>query len=183
MYFHDRVLVDPVLYSLYDEDWVSFTKVAEFNDAQDAINALHTYNKYGFHKKEQFKVRDIIYRMIHKEISLHEAIMGILSVYNYSEWPDFQRVNKIILEAPMARVGIDEVTMQKLRLSRNVLFVRYSLIYDEFMKNEFFTSKQYTDAEFDELDVSDSVITIDRICKVVPDFGLLPNRVYEDISR
>ena len=183
IYFHIKTSFDKTLSVYYpDEDFVTITPVSEYNDPQEAIDALRTYSKYGFHSKEDFNVRDIIYRMIHKEITLHEAIMGILTVYSYSEWPDFQQVNKIILEAPMAKRGIDEITMQKLRHSNKILFIKYASIYDVFLVNDFFSAKEYADADYKELDVSEAVINIHNIVRTIP-VGNYPKIVDTDILK
>lgn len=152
-------------YTLYlnETDGVNdkLIKICQYPNPQDAINALNKFNKVGSHNKINVQISTIIIQYITNDISIHDMLVAIISLFGYRDSTKLQSLMGILQTYIIPSRCKDLPTL--LRNDIKSLRTRYgdvvppltfySDLYDLIVSYKFFSTKEFK-KDPDEIDLS-----------------------------
>lgn len=113
-----------------------------FDDPQVAINTLDKFVRTASHLKADISTREIVQRYMDDEIGLHDVIMGILTIYGFNAWPEFQDITTLAISygvdhSSRTLPGFFVQQLPKLAKSENHLYDLYNKLYEFTLLDDF----------------------------------------------
>lgn len=125
--------------------------VAEYEDVNDALAALHAFKSVGYHTKTAYALYQSLQNYINGIYGINEAITGMIAVYGYRDDPRFQYLMETAISYGVANDTRDlpqyyRAALHNLKdMKPDSIIVIYSDIYDVFVKYNFFKDVDTTD--------------------------------------
>lgn len=124
-------------------------EICKFNNAQDAINALHLYNSAGSHSFMGLQINKILSEYILRHISIHDCIVGLISSYGDRNHPGLQSIIQMGVTYGTKHTDVDLPVLlrEEIKNMRGLhpFVTIYANIYDVFVKYNLFRDKLYID--------------------------------------
>lgn len=118
--------------------------IAEFNNPQDAINALISCNHLNDHNETFFKIIKVLTQYIDGDVGMNSTLISMISILGYRDDGRLQDLNRlsIIYNDDQSAKDISQqhrlMLHQEKDVSTNALISIYSDLYDLFVLNDFF---------------------------------------------
>jgi len=145
-------------------------ELVRYDDPGKAINALNTFNRVGSHTDYALQIYHLLVNYIQNELSIHELLIGIISLFGYR---DDIRLQEVISTAMLYGVQITRLYKRDLpillreelgnwRKSDNILFQYYASLYDLIVFYDNFKGREFQ-VDPDKLNLSEIVNEIIKI--------------------
>ena len=135
-------------------------KICRYSDPQVAINDLNKFNRVGSHQQTNLQIYSVVSQYITKDISLHDMLVGIISLFGYRDSIKLQSLLGILQTYGIPTGCRDLPTLLKNDIrglkkiySNHPLFGLYSDLYDLVVSYNFFKGRDFQ-KDPDELDLS-----------------------------
>lgn len=132
--------------------------ICEYNDPQQAINALIVHSHIGDHDKVFMKILKVLEQYIEGNVGMNTTLISFISVLGYRDDLRLQYLNELSIKYDDDQAGRDisqfhrEMLHNEKYANKNSLVALYSDIYDLFVEFDFF--KQYKSID----DIETSII-------------------------
>ena len=145
-------------------------EICKYKDPQLALDALNRYNKVGRHDSISDSVYVILNSYIDEEISVHDAIVSIISAYGFRDDPRLQELTSSVMpygminRNPYREIPIIALEMIKRRAEKDKdsLYKYYYEIYKLMFTFDFFKDDKY----HRYIDMRNLAYEVGEICKV-----------------
>lgn len=143
-------------------------EIFRFNNPDDAIAALMRVNHVGNYTDQSLSIYNILTSYIEKEISIHEAIMGLVSMIIDKNTPGLQYLNERAMRYGVKSSDRDLPKLMKrdLRKTRSDLesyTTLYADLYDVFVLYNFFSDIDIDKVAREDMDLAKPVQSITDI--------------------
>lgn len=146
----DKVTNEYVLYmNLVDEHSDHLIPISRYSDPQDAFDAMNMCSNAGSHERINLALFTSICAFIDEYITIHDLILGIISLLGFKNDPRLQTVIEVSLsfganqnKSDLPSIFKEELPFMQERYSNN-LFKLYGMIYNVIVKYDFFKDKEY----------------------------------------
>ena len=132
--------------------------ISRYDDPQVAIKSLELFNKVGKHDKKGYNIYNTIINYINHEISIHDCIIGILSIFNFNTDPRIQELIKIGIQFNIKdihdKLPNNYLNLIKKKSKTHYIYLLYSNLYDLVEKYYWFSNDKY---QHDDLDLSKEI--------------------------
>lgn len=155
-----------ILYMNKIEDYTdNLIIIAVFDNAQKAVNAMIRFNNIGNHSKIHMDLYEALLSYIDKELSMHDLLISILTIFDHREDPRLQELIELITSYDIGNIkskNLDLPLSVKTRFSDlenhkdNSLCKLYIEYYNIICKYDFFKSDKFNTTR-DKIDLSDPI--------------------------
>lgn len=165
-----------ILYLNHPDDWVDhLLEISRYSNPQQAIDALNKFNRVGSHVDSALQTFNLIVCYIQSEITLHELLIGIISLFGYRDDIRLQQVIERATTYDVTRNSRDFSPLMREEIpswknDENYLFTYYSDLYDVIVKHNHFKGREFH-VDPEELNLSN---VINDIIKVIIELIIPP---------
>ena len=142
--FEDHRKVYKIYLNLISNYRDNLVPVAEYDNLEDAVKALHAYQSVGYHTKSAYNVYQSIANYIKKVYGINESIIGMIASFGYRDDPRLQYLNEEAIHYGVTNKDRDlpqyyRAALHNLKTVKpDAVIGMYSDIYDVFVKYNFF---------------------------------------------
>lgn len=138
------------IYVNYRENYYDrLVKISSYDSPQKAINDLNRFNHIGTHAQWALQCYNITMSYLYREISLHDLLIGIISIFGYRNHPLLQALIEYSLSLGVNRQSHDICMTMVENMphfkKRSHVFKLYSDLYDLVVEFNFFKESKYRD--------------------------------------
>ena len=144
MAFSDHRKMYQIYLNLISGHRDNLVPVAEYDNVNDALKALHAYQSVGYHTKMAYNIHQSITNYIDEVYGINEAIIGIIAAAGYRDDPRLQYLNEEAIHYGVTNKDRDlpqyyRAALHNLKTTKpDAVISVYSDIYDVFIKYNFF---------------------------------------------
>jgi hypothetical protein len=140
-----------------------------YNNAQQAINDLHRFNRVGYHTDLSLQVYQLIVQYITKDLGINETILGIISLFGYKDDMRLQELMQVVMSYGVEYYQRDiplylRDNLGRIKNSNNYLFRFYSDLYDLIVLYNFFLGEEFQKNNPEDIELKE---VIDKVYGIV----------------
>lgn len=140
-------------YVIYKNEYIckssELIPICIYDNPQAAIDDLSRFNRVGSHVKRDFDIYNIIKSYINRDISTHDFIIAILTIFNFTESSGLYSIIEVAVTYCETNSKLEfsssylEIIGKINSSYPNTIFTIYSKLYDLLIKYNFFKDKKY----------------------------------------